>query len=574
MNLFYRIVGDKIIFFGPGTYHKRDALKAQGARFNGADKSWVVSHSDATLELVKTIGARLLGDSSDALPMPASPLSAHAETPHKISNLEPSPTSSTEAGGLTVSQLMMEAQRAIATAFPNPVWVVGEIQNISKRGEHYFLDIAEAKEGSHATATVTVKANIWGSSIKWLEKKHTKERLADVLVDGTKIRFLCRVSLYKDRGSLSVTIEDIDPAYSQGALALARAELLKKLRTQGLDRKNKSLTIPAFPFRVALISAATSRAHTDFEHQLVQSGQFPGVMIFIPCPMQGDRVPKAVVKSIALATEQNVDLIVISRGGGSAADLRWFDGEEVALAIAHCPIPVIAAIGHHDDTCVAEEIAHTRQKTPTAAAEFVLEIFRNTRTQINEQAHWLARTLDRTITEFQRTMSHVSERLGNAIGMFFSRHFERLQFLILNLNRGVELTVERQRSSLERYSASLAHAALQGIQKQEHLLFQQSGHLYDGAKNALNKASEHLHGLQNELTRIDPQPWLNTGWTQLSRKGRPLKTVRDFKPGDEVQARLRDGLMTLSVTTIKPKANDLDQKTLATENPLKSETPS
>lgn len=549
MSLFYRIAGDKIIFFGPGTYHKRETLKAQGARFNGADKSWVLTYSEQIVELAKNIGARLLGDTNE------SPVETLERTAIVATTSQEGPASS--PGGLTISQLMMEAQRAIAMAFPNPVWVVGEIQNCSRRGEHYFFDIAEGKQGAHSTATVTVKANIWGSSLKWLEKKHTKERLAEVLVDGTQVRFLVRVSLYKDRGSLSLTVEDVDPLYSQGALALARAELLKKLRAQGLDRKNKALSLPAFPFRVALITATQSRAHTDFEHQLVGSGQFPGKMLLIPCPMQGDRVPKAVVKSLEIATSQEVDLIVISRGGGSAADLRWFDGEEIALAIANCPVPVIAAIGHHEDTCVAEEIAHTRQKTPTAAAEFILEIFRNTKAQINEHAHWLARALDRTVSEFQKTMAFLNERLSNAIRVFFTRHFERLQLLTLNMSRGVEVSVERQRGNLQSIANQLHHVATQGLEREKHFIYQKATELYQGSSGQLSATSEKLHVLQTELTRIDPGPWLNTGWTQLSSKGKPLKTVRDFKPGDEVQARLRDGVMTMAIKDIKTKNEPL-----------------
>lgn len=555
MSLFYRIAGDKIIFFGPGTYHKRETLKSQGARFNGADKSWVLAYSETMVALAKNMGAKLLGDTTDE-PVKVSESSASPQTVSalQIPSISSSSSASESPGGLTISQLMAEAQRAIAMTFPNPVWVVGEIQNSSKRGEHYFLDIAEGKQGAHSTATMTVKANIWGSSIKWLEKKHTKERLAEVLVDGTQVRFLVRVSLYKDRGSLSLTVEDIDPAYSQGALALARAELLKKLRAQGLDRKNKALTLPAFPFRVALITATQSRAHTDFEHQLVGSGQFPGVMILIPCPMQGDRVPKAVVRSLEIAASHKVDLIVISRGGGSAADLRWFDGEEIALAIANAPVPVIAAIGHHDDTCIAEEIAHTRQKTPTAAADFILEILRNTRTQINEHAHWLARALDRTITEFQRTMANLTERLGSATQMFFTRHMDRLQLLTLNLSRSVAISVERQRGVLQKNSDALYHASMQGIQSQGHQLLQTANQLHQNVQMTLNAESEKLLVLQTDLTRVDPGPWLNTGWTQLSSKGKPLKTVRDFKLGDEVQARLRDGVMTMSVTAVQRKS--------------------
>ena len=138
-----------------------------------------------------------------------------------------------------------------------------------------------------------------------------------------KIRALVSVSLYKNRGQISLTIKDIDPNFTKGELALKREELIKELKKEGLYDKNRTLNIAEFPFKVGLISAKGSRAESDFCHQLTSEG-FSGEVLFRPTPMQGEGVPKQIVSAISELEKNNCDIIVITRGGGSAADLRWF----------------------------------------------------------------------------------------------------------------------------------------------------------------------------------------------------------------------------------------------------------
>jgi exodeoxyribonuclease VII large subunit len=292
--------------------------------------------------------------------------------------------------------------------------------------------------------------------------------------------------------------------------------------------------MPNFPFRVALITADGSRALTDFQHQLTTSCQFPGEMLFIPCAMQGDRVPVAVARALKAAISAHADIIVLCRGGGSAADLRWFDGEEIALAIANAPIPIIAAIGHHDDTCIAEEICHTREKTPTAAADRILDIFRDTRGAINEKAHVLAVILDREMTRFDRLQSDLRERLMQSADYYFSRQREQLTLMMSHLQRGFDASTAKQQSMFVTLAAQLNHFASMSLQKH----------------------SEELFKRQQQLTRLDPGPWLDAGWTQLSSAGKNIKSMQDIELGALIQARLRDGILKLKVDAKEPRRKD------------------
>ncbi len=534
MALYFKVEGDLIVFFGD-TFNHRPAIKALGARFNGADKTWTVPNSDTMREraaqIAKSHGAKVED-------------SAKNDPPKNGSAASDTTFVHDPAMGLTISQLMHQAEQVISQGFPTPIWVVGEIQSLTRRGGGtIYFDFADAKAGSHQTATMTIKCNVWNNTISWLEKRHTKEKIEQVFADGNRLRALVQVKLYKDRGQLSLTIEDIDPAFTQGALALARLELLKKLRQQGLDRKNKSVSMTPFPFKVALITADGSRAQTDFQHQLLDEGQFPGTVLFIPCTMQGERVPSEVISSIKKAIEADADVIVLSRGGGSAADLRWFDGEEIALAIAHCPIPIIAAIGHHEDTCVAEEICHTREKTPTAAADRILEVFRDTRSQINERAHILAVALDREISRFDRLQTDLRERLLQVTDSYFSRHRERLVQWTLYLQRSFDQTYGHQQSRFVQIAAHLNHFA----------------------NRQLQAFAEALFAREQQLTRLDPSPWLDSGWTQLSLDGKPLLSSEDTSIGSNVQARLRDGMLRMTVNEIEKRPSRMIKSESAKE---------
>lgn len=500
MTVHYRHQGSAIIVFG-NTYPIREQIKGLGGRFNGADKNWRLPASDAALQsidaLCRSLGGGVLGDVAREV---TAAVGAELASPAA----RPDP-----ALGLSVRQLMDKLHVAVLGAFPQAVWVTGEIQNLGKKASGIFFDLAEGRASGHANATVTVRSILWGQTHQMLAQRHGKERLEEVLADGMQVRCLCQVQLYKDRGQVSLVVEDIDPSFTKGALALAREKLLKELRAKGLDQVQRRLQLAPFPFVVGLVSAKGSRAESDFLDQLESLG-FPGSVIFAPAAMQGERVPTDVVRALDALVEKDVDLIVVTRGGGSAADLRWFDAPELAYAIAQCPVPVIAAIGHHDDVSVAEEICHQRQKTPTAAADFVVSRFVETRERIDLLAGNLAKSLTRRVDDFQKVTAAVSERLAAAAGRALDAKL---------------LTLEQLRHGVERAA--------------------------DGKLAALSLA---LAELEKKIIAKDPTPWLKEGWTQLWGKNGPLKKLADARLGEAVEARLVDGRVGLTINTIEEPA--------------------
>lgn len=191
MALYFKIENNQIVFFGD-TFNHRPTIKALGARFNGQDKTWVMTDSPAARDQAAQI-ARPQG-----LKWPAGTHngSESTEPPESVSvpvaapSRKPSPTSIDidPSMGLTIAQLMMEADRMISQGFPTPIWVVGEIQSLSRRGAGtLYFDFADAKSGAHQTATMTVKCNLWQNNLTWLEKRHGKDKVAEVFADGNRL---------------------------------------------------------------------------------------------------------------------------------------------------------------------------------------------------------------------------------------------------------------------------------------------------------------------------------------------------------------------------------------------------
>ncbi len=495
------------------------------------------------------------------------------------SSLETAASSSPEAlggifDGMSIRELMQQAQLAISQGFPRSVWVLGEIQNFRSHSSGLFFQLADFKEGASRSATLTINANLWRSQLAELERKLGAGTVRDLLQDGMRVRILADVTLYKDRGQLSLLVQGIDPKFTKGSLALAREKLLRELRVKGLDRRNKELRVAAFPLLIGLISAADSRAQSDFLDQLRVYG-FPGEVIFHPAQMQGEKTLSEVVHGLQALQKRGCDLIVLTRGGGSAADLRWFDSPEIAYAIAESSIPIIAAIGHHEDVCIAEEICFQREKTPTAAADFVVSLFSRTRERLEQlslmlscqlgermrlQDVWVQALREKLILSVQRFLSSQQQhqkQLENGLDLQVQRRVlqaqGRLQNLGQQLQQSAVLRLQRGVGRVEQMNASLYNAFRQRLFRDEQRVDQAARGLSARAQKALSEADHRLHALEKALVQRDPQPWMAQGWTQLSaeNEGRIFSGL-SLRVGMHIKARLPDALLSLLIEEIKP----------------------
>ena len=567
MAIYYRRVDNFIIISGK-TYPYKDLIKSLGGRFLGQDKVWSVPASDNSLAELKSLcksvgGGPLKVKSPQFIKSPsASSDPAPPEPSAQAQNLS--------FAGLSISELVQSIHIELQKSFPRSIWIYGEIQSMSLRKNAAFLQIADFKDEGSRSNTVTLNATIWSSALHAIAQK-IEGPIEDFLQEGIKVRIHAQVTLFKDRGSISLNVLDIDPNFTKGALALARELLLKKLRGAGLDRLNKRLPPPLFALRIGLISANGSRAKSDFIHQLA-SHHFPGTIFFVAAQMQGEQTVQSVCRGMDRLAELRCDYIVITRGGGSQADLRWFDDEAIATKIAHCQTPVIAAIGHHEDVCIAEEVAHQREKTPTAAADFLLQRTAELVEHLNEKARNIARGASShlgkrreqalqlgsrlTLTATDRTAASLEnlERVQTQLQQFVQtklfywlEHLQKLSFRLKGLAteqlNGELARLSKQKFSLSRGAASQAQQLASRLQRSVHTLTQSSRHYLNTADRDLvlisrtiaqasqQKAAAHslrISKLDKSLT-LAMQAFVNNHEKKLQQLASQL-TARDPTP--------------------------------------------
>ncbi len=583
MSVYFQEEDQSIIVRGK-TYPYRDLMRSLGGEYVAAEKTWMLplntSNLERIAELCKSVGG---GRSKDppppqVTPTPATVLST-ASTAAVGSEATPSQLAETTLDGLTISELMQKVQLVIAQGFPRSVWVLGEIQNIKLHASGIYFQLADFKDGGSRSATLTVNATLWRSQLADLQRKHGAPLVKELLQDGLRVRLLVDVTLYRDRGQISLQVQGLDPQYTKGSLALAREKLLRELRAKGLDRQNKSLSLPAFPLRIGLISAPESRAQSDFIDQL-QLYKYPGEVIFYPSQMQGEKTLEEVVRGIKTLSEAACDVIVITRGGGSAADLRWFDSAEIAYAIAQCPLPVVAAIGHHEDVCIAEEICWQREKTPTAAADFIISLFQGTRQRLDQLGLILSQKLEERI----RIQTSSLQNLREKILILSQRVLTTYRQHQVQLATGLEMQVERRwvqaTGRLQNLSQDLAQRTTLRLQNQESRCEQLSGHLQLRVQGRLQSefqklpalhlslkgqvqqayflAARQLNEWEKALLQRDPKPWMEQGWTQLSNdEGRVVRGAQ-LRIGGTLRARLPDALLELQIIDKQTKTQDKD----------------
>ncbi len=271
-----------------------------------------------------------------------------------------------------LSRLAQEIRSALERNFPRRIWVIAEVSELERSlsKPHWFFRLAETDEASGQR--YGLGAVIWQGDQRRLFGPGGTLRGVVEPKDGIEIRALVEIDFWPPRGDLRLVVRDIDPTWTLGKIALQRKILLEKLTREGVLEIQKRLVLAETPLIIGLITSVESAAYHDFVNEVRAAGVAFRVVAF-DARMQGEDTVRSVVRGLAVLATWGVEAIALVRGGGSVADLAWFDREEIARAIAACRVPVFTGIGHEIDTSIADLAAHARFKTPTAVAQFVVE---------------------------------------------------------------------------------------------------------------------------------------------------------------------------------------------------------
>lgn len=399
---------------------------------------------------------------------------------------------------LSLLELNGRVKSTLQFEMPDAYWVQAEISSISPSGQgHCYLELVQ-KDATGRNFLAKAKANIWRGT--WLKlKPYFEAQTGETLKVGMKVLLQVTVTFHEVYG-YSLVVQDIDPAYTMGDMARRRKEILEQLARDGVIGLNKELEIPALPHRIAVISSATAAGWGDFRNQL--DGNIYGFRFYVklfPALMQGDDVERSVVSALnaVAARRDDFDLVVIIRGGGAVSELSCFDSYNLAFNIANFPLPVITGIGHERDDTVADVVAHTKVKTPTAAAEFIINRVFDTASELEN----LTRRMSDAITGRMNTENVRIERLSQKLPSLFA--------------------VLRAR--------------------QEQLLETVWIRSVNGVRNLLTSQTHKLEILDKTLAAADPAVILKRGYSLTRAGGRVVKCASDLKKGDRLTTVFADG---------------------------------
>ena len=398
----------------------------------------------------------------------------------------------------TLYELNRMVRQAVEARIDDEYWVQAELSEVHQnRNGHCYVEFVQRDEAS-GTLVAKARGTIW-SNVYRLLAPYFEEVTGHPFTAGIRVQVLVQVQFHELYG-YSLSINDIDPTYTLGDLLRHRKQILDQLEREGVLTLNKELTMPLLPQHVAVISSATAAGYGDFCHQLTDNrqGYYFHVELF-PAIMQGNQVEESVLRALDAIMERQAefDVVVIIRGGGAVSDLTGFDTYLLASACAQFPLPVITGIGHERDDTVIDAVAHTRVKTPTAAAQYLIGRMDEAALHLDELS--------------QRLRSAVEQRLIH----------EHLLLETLR-NRIPQLLYQRMAAARQRINSL-----------QEQLQY--------SVRQRQKSEAHRLALLKQRVADASPQRLLALGYTLTLKEGRFIKEASQLSPGDLVEVRFRQG---------------------------------
>lgn len=421
---------------------------------------------------------------------------------------------------LTLYELNNLVRGVLESRLKDEYWLQAELSEVREAyNGHCYVELVQ-KDTAGRNFIAKARGAIWAGTYRLLAPMFERET-GQRLVPGLKV--LVRVSVtFHELYGYSLTVSDIDPAYTLGDIARRRKEILAQLAAEGILNDNKDLHLPLLANRIAVISSATAAGYGDFCNQLLRNdyGLRFTVRLF-PAVMQGERVEASVLAAMdAVMAECDAwDAVVIIRGGGAVSDLSGFDTYLLAAACAQFPLPVITGIGHERDETVLDAVAHTRVKTPTAAAAFLIAHQVETASVLDDLARRISQAARWRMEREQNRLAGMSVKWGGAWQRVKSGGMHRLELL----------------------SQRLRYACRSRLSEGDHRLAVCGERLSASLPVRMERERFRLRLLQQRCEAADPAVLLKRGYSMTWCNGTLVRAAGQLKPGDEITTRLADG---------------------------------
>lgn len=383
---------------------------------------------------------------------------------------------------LSLYELGRLIRRTLNEGLPDAYWVQAELSEVREAyNGHCYIELVQ-KANRAGVLLAKARGTIWANIYKML-KPYFENATGQRFMAGIKV--LLQVSVeYHEQYGLSLTVHDIDPTYTLGDMARRRREILMQLEEEGVLTLNKELPMPTLPQRIAVISAAGAAGYGDFCDQLM--GNPYGFVFYpklFPAVMQGDRVEETVIAALdRIAAERDEwDVVVIIRGGGATSDLSGFDTYPLAANCAQFPLPIITGIGHERDDTVLDMVAHTRVKTPTAAAEYLITALSDAAAVLDTLVASLTANIIECIHHEHTRLQQIATRLPSLLALVHAKQQHRIEQIESRLKVAGANSLAKQQYRLQLIEKIIEGASPQLILQRGYSITRCDGHVVRNA---------------------------------------------------------------------------------------------
>ena len=427
---------------------------------------------------------------------------------------------------LTLYELNCLVREVIECEMPNEYWVEAELSECRESRGHCYMELIQ-KDEQNATPVAKASAKCWAS--KWMIVRPYFERTTgQQLHAGMKVLLKVYPQFHEAYG-FSWIVTDIDPTYTLGDMARKRQEIIRQLKEEGVFDLQKELQLPLFCQRIAVISSETAAGYGDFCNQLSDNPYgFQFQTQLFPAIMQGEGVEQSIIAALERIfdyTRGTFDCVVIIRGGGATSDMSGFDTLALAENVANFPLPIITGIGHDRDESILDMVSHTRVKTPTAAAAFLIDHLKNVMDILNDSQEQIVRLAQQKLTYYKSQFASIAELLPRLFSNVKIRQEARLDSLNKSITHLAQLKLSTFSSQLSTIESKLPILLDRRLMTEKH----------------------RMQLIEEKAKSLDPTLLLKRGYSITLKDGKAVRDVQQLQTGDEIETRLANGTVHSTV---------------------------
>ena len=430
---------------------------------------------------------------------------------------------------ITLLELNRLVREVIECEMPNEYWVEAELSECRESRGHCYMELVQYEEDRAATPLARASAKCWAS--KWMLIRPGFERITGQrLHAGMKVLLKVYAQFHEAFG-FSWIVTDIDPTYTLGDMARKRQEIIQQLKAEGVFELQKELRLPLFCQRIAVISSETAAGYGDFCNQLADNPYgFRFETRLFPATMQGEDVEQSIIAALERIYDLPFDAVVIIRGGGATSDMSGFDTLALAENVANFPIPIITGIGHDRDESILDMVSHTRVKTPTAAAAFLIDHLKTVLDAINDAQDRITGYTQQKLSVLKAQLSAIAETLPRIFTTVKTRYEARLDALNNRLIATVRQSLVTHQSRINVFEERLPILLDRRLMTEKH----------------------RLQLIEEKAKSLDPTLLLKRGYSITLKDGKALRDATVLRPGDEIETRLANGTIRSTVIPSDP----------------------